>query len=169
MVQNEIQDKVTRYNKERERRRGIECLWGLDSLSLLGQGTIIAWDRTCWRVSRTFYPVCETRLLSFVSVRSWFRREKGWEGSSVCMRTYSTISVAALDRIDMFGTRLPPLADSPDLDTTIHSSRNRKSPARTPLGIVQTFHGVSIIARGQYLPFVPLIEFDGNSGGFQGL
>lgn len=157
MIQNEIQDKVIRYNEERERGRGIECLWGLDSLSLLGQDTIIAWDRTCWRVSRTFYPVCETRLLSFVSVRSWLSREKVWAGLK---RMYAHIldylGRGSWQNWHVWNSSTPACGFAgPRHDNTLFSKP--KVPARTPLGIVQTFYGVSIIARGQYLP---LIEFD---------
>lgn len=83
---------------------------------------------------------CETRLLSSVSVRSWFRRgRKGRVKVGVCMRTYSTTSAAALDRIDMFGTRLLRLRIRRTPDTTIHSSQNRKSQCERRRGIVQTF------------------------------
>lgn len=62
----------------------IVCLWGLDSLSLLGQGTIIAWDRTL--LTHFEDPACETHLLSFVSARNWLRR--GRRGQAyVCAHT----------------------------------------------------------------------------------
>lgn len=46
------------------------------AVALFGQGTIIAWDRTCWRVSSTFYPMCET---VFRVCQELARRWEEWE------------------------------------------------------------------------------------------
>lgn len=100
---------------------------------------------------------CETRLLSSVSVRSWLR---GGRGSNwTCMRTYSIAWAAALDRIDMFGTRLLRLRIR-RTSTRQYTLLETESPSANAAGHCANFPGsleYRSAARGTILGW--LIEF----------
>lgn len=95
-------------------------------------------------------------------------REEGWWWC-VCAHTRSRLGRGALDRIDMFGTRLLRLRIRRTSTRQYTLLRNRKSPRvrrRALCKLSEAPSGASIIARGRILlvPFVPLIEFAKNSG-----
>lgn len=99
---------------------------------------------------------CEIRLLSFVSVRSWFRR--GGQTRRVYAHILDHLGRGSWQNWHVWNSSTP-LADSPDLDTTIHSSRNRKSQCehRRALCKLSRFPGVSIIACGS-IPVVRIVN-----------
>jgi len=161
MVQNEIQDKVIRYNKKREKGREIVCLWGLDSLSLLGQGTIIAWDRTCWRISRS-----GVWNASFI-LRVCQELAEAWEGMGGVKRMYAHIldhlSRGSWQNWHVWNSSTPACGFvGPRHDNTLFSKP--KVPDANAAGHCANFlWSIDHSTR----PILALIEFDGNSGGFR--
>lgn len=124
----------------------------------VGQNLLTRFEDLLSGVKYVFYPSCLSGVGSDEGVKL-----------GVCMRTYSTTSAAALDRIDMFGTRLLRLrirrtstrqytlleTESPSVSTAGHCANFPGSPE------YRSQHAV------QYLSFVSLIEFAKNSGEFR--
>lgn len=149
----------------------IECLWGLDSLvPLFGQGAIIAWDRSLLTRFEDLLSGAK-RASSILRVCQELIQARRVKPERVCMRTYSTTSAAALDRIDMFGTRLLRLRIRRTstrqytlLETESPRARARARERRRALCKLSGLPGVSIIAaRPIYLPFAPFNRIRKNS------
>lgn len=119
----------------------------------VGQNLLTRFEDLLSGVKRVFYPPC----LSGVGCA---RRGSG--GSNwTCMRTYSIASAAALDRIDMFGTRLLRLRIR-RTSTRQYTLLETESPGREqPLGVVQTFQAPRSIDQrsGASSILASLIEF----------